>query len=109
VDTLAEKRARSTFESLTTTLANLHSQNQMVSKDVELVRCQVEQSTSIIRTEIKETSKDTSQALKSLQQNCSATVSEFLKKAGTLSEITLRTWYSHSPFLLLVFAASEKL
>ncbi|PQE06220.1 kinetoplast-associated kap protein [Rutstroemia sp. NJR-2017a BBW] len=75
VDTLAEKRARSTFDSLTTTLANLHNQSQIVSKDVALVRHQLEQSTSIIRTEIKETSKETSQALKSLQQNCSATVS----------------------------------
>ncbi|PQE03553.1 kinetoplast-associated kap protein [Rutstroemia sp. NJR-2017a BVV2] len=91
VDTLAEKRARSTFESLTTTIANLHNQSQTVYKNVALVRYQVEQSTSIIRTEIKETSKGTSQALKSLQQNCSATVSEFLKRAGTLSEITLRT------------------
>jgi hypothetical protein len=37
-DALAERRARSRFESLTTTLANLYIQTQTVSKNVAHVR-----------------------------------------------------------------------
>lgn len=99
VDTLAERRARSRFESLTTTLANLHIQTQTVSNNVAQVRYQVAQGTHVVRKDIEESSKEPSQALKSLQQNCSASVSEFLKTAGTLSEVTLRTWYGPSSFL----------
>ncbi|CZR67156.1 uncharacterized protein PAC_17055 [Phialocephala subalpina] len=91
VDILAEQRARSRFESLTTTLANLHLQTQTVSKNVAQVRYQVEQGTRVIRKDIEESSKETSQALKSLQQSCFTSVFEFLKTAGALSEVTLRT------------------
>jgi hypothetical protein len=47
-DALAERRARSRFESLTTTLANLYIQTQTVSKNVAHVRYQVAQGTHVV-------------------------------------------------------------
>lgn len=91
VNTLAEQRTRCRFESLTTTLQNLSFHTRTVSKNMAQVRYQVEQGTRAVREDIKESSKETSLVLRSLQQNCSASISEFLRTAGALSEITLQT------------------
>jgi predicted transcriptional regulator len=90
LDTLAEQRARRRFETLTTTLANLQTQTHTVATNVEQVRDQVEEGTRVVREDIEKSSKETSQTLQRLQWNW-ATVSEFLKAAGTLSEVTLQT------------------
>ncbi|KAH6672071.1 hypothetical protein B0J14DRAFT_669653, partial [Halenospora varia] len=91
VDVLTEQRARSRFQSLNTELTNLQAQNQSVSANVAQVGHQVEQGTLVVRRDIEASSNETSRALKNLQQNCSTSISEFLKTAGTLSEVTLRT------------------
>jgi predicted transcriptional regulator len=91
LDALAEQRARRRFESLTTALANLKTQTHEITANVAQVRGQVKEGTRVVRKDIEESSKETSQALQRLQRNCSATISEFLKTAGTLSEVTLQT------------------
>ncbi|PVH68040.1 hypothetical protein DL98DRAFT_662356, partial [Cadophora sp. DSE1049] len=91
VDTVTEQRATRRFESLTKTIANLHIQTHTVSKNLAQVQYQVEQGTHVLRKDIEESSKQTSQALKSLQQNFSATVSGFLIRVG-LPEVTLQTY-----------------
>jgi hypothetical protein len=55
------------------------------------VRDQVEEGTRVVRKDIEESSKETSQALQRLQRNYFAPVSDFLKTAGTLSKVTLET------------------
>ncbi|OBT58091.1 hypothetical protein VE04_01819 [Pseudogymnoascus sp. 24MN13] len=91
VNTLAEQRARCRSKSLTKALANLHFQTEMVSNNVAQVQYQVEQGTCLVRKDIEVSSKETSQALKSLQQSCFASVSGFLKTAETLSKVILQT------------------
>lgn len=90
VDAATEQRARDRSQSLTTALANLQAQNQSVSANVAQVRHQVERGTLIVCKDIEASSNETSRALKILQQNCSTSISEFLKTAGTLSEVALQ-------------------
>ncbi|KAF4626011.1 hypothetical protein G7Y89_g12151 [Cudoniella acicularis] len=88
---LEERRLRQRLEGLNTTLANMKIQNRAIIDDVDTVRERVEEGTKLVRMDIDKSSKQTSQALQKLQQNCTVTFSIFLKKACVVSEVTLNT------------------
>jgi hypothetical protein len=84
---------------------DLKTQTHEVTANFVQVRDQVDEGTHLIRKHIKKSSGETSQALQRLQWNRSATISEFLKRAGTLSEVTLQTLYT--PLLVLVLLLQQ--
>ena len=91
LNAMTEQRARRRFQSLHITLTNMQLQTQMVVGDVVGLRQQIVEETSMVRREIDQSSKETSQALQSLQRRCVSTIQGLVKKAGSLSQVTFQT------------------
>ena len=88
---MAEQRARRRFQSLHVTLANMQLQTQMVVGNVGGLRQQIVEETSMVRREIEQSSKETSQALQSLRRRSVSTIQGLVKKAESLSQVTFQT------------------
>jgi hypothetical protein len=88
---LYEQKAHRRYEYLNTILSNMQIQTQTVAEKVIGVQYRVEKGTRMVREDIEQSSKEMSLALRNLQRNYRASVSGFLKTAGTFSEVALKT------------------
>ena len=93
LNALTERRARVRFENLNTTLASMQIHCRAIAENVQGVREQIEKGTRMVRDDIESSSRETSLALHTFQQNCIVTVAGFLKNVGALSKVTFQTLY----------------